>query len=103
MNLQSKILKYLEGLDHCWAVKVISSNKRGCPDILCCYRGMFLAIEVKEGSGRATAIQKAQLDLIIDIVNGAQGIGLVARDLESVLNVICFMDHMNEGKLFQEG
>ena len=91
MSLQTDILKYLESLDHCWVVKVISSNKRGCPDILCCYRGMFLAIEVKE-TGRVSAIQIAQLDLIVDMTRGAQGVGLVARKLDEVKRVIKFMN-----------
>jgi Holliday junction resolvase len=89
MSLQKQILDYLEGLDHCWPVKVISSNKRGCPDILCCYRGVFVAIEVKEGSGRQTRIQKVQRSLIR---TKAQGYTALARNIETVQNIIKLID-----------
>lgn len=44
--IQAKILRYLKK-SGCYAVKVIQANKAGVPDILCCYKGHFLAFEVK--------------------------------------------------------
>jgi len=84
-KLQTKILKYLKSLDNCWAVKVITANERGCPDILGCYKGWFFAIEVKEGKDCITVIQKAQLKRI----DAAEGSHLVATNLEMVE---CWMD-----------
>lgn len=36
--------------------------RKGLPDILCCYRGQMIAIEVKTGRGRLTPQQKRELD-----------------------------------------
>lgn len=64
MSLQSKILHHLRSQPHVWAIKVITANERGCPDILCCVHGRFLAIEVKEGKDRLSKIQAEQMDRI---------------------------------------
>ena len=74
-KLQSQILTYLKSLPRCWCIKVISANERGCPDILCCYRGYFVVIEVKEGLDRLKPIQKEQLRAI----GRADGIRIVAE------------------------
>ena len=52
----------------------------GIPDIICCYKGRFLGLEVKQPGGRLTALQKWALDKI----NAAGGI---ARRVESVDDV----------------
>ncbi len=64
MSLQSKVLKHLKSVPNVWAIKVITANERGCPDILCCVRGRFLGIEVKEGKDRLSPIQAEQADRI---------------------------------------
>jgi len=42
-----------------WFIKVHGSQYQqpGVPDLICCYRGMFLAIEVKQPGKRLTEIQ----------------------------------------------
>ena len=52
----------------------------GIPDIICCYKGRFLGLEVKLPRGRLTVLQKRALDRI----NAAGGI---ARRVESVDDV----------------
>ena len=52
----------------------------GIPDIICCYKGRFLGLEVKLPSGKLTALQRRALDKI----NAAGGI---ARRVESVDDV----------------
>jgi len=39
-------------------------GRSGVPDIVCCYRGMFVAIECKAGSNKPTALQEAEMDKI---------------------------------------
>lgn len=63
-----------------WCVKVISANKRGCPDILACVDGRFVAIEVKRPGGVLSEIQKSQLTKIRS--NG--GIAIVATSVSDV-------------------
>ena len=83
-KLQTKVLKYLKTLPKCWAVKVLSANERGCPDILCCIDGRFWAIEIKEVNDRISKIQQKQLDRIAT----AGGGWLVVRSLDDVAAVM---------------
>lgn len=59
-QIQKQILDYLNSLLYCWAIKVISANERGTPDILCSYNGMFYAFEVKVPTNGLSKIQEAQ-------------------------------------------
>ncbi len=52
----------------------------GIPDIICCYKGRFLGLEVKLPGGRLTALQECAIEKI----NAAGGI---ARRVESVEDV----------------
>ena len=45
--IQLDILKYLNGLPNCKAIKVMAANEGGTPDIFCCYRGVMVIVEVK--------------------------------------------------------
>lgn len=49
-NLQAKILRDLES-KNIFNFKVITANKRGIPDIICCINGRFVAFEVKRLTG----------------------------------------------------
>lgn len=44
-QIQTKILAFLKG--KAYSVKTITTNKAGVPDILVCYKGLFLGLEVK--------------------------------------------------------
>ena len=50
---------------------------RSCvPDIICCVKGKFLAIECKAGSNKTTALQNRELNAIID----AGGVALIINE-----------------------
>ena len=51
-------------------------GRSGVPDIICCVKGKFLAIECKAGKGETTALQ----DKEINAIRTAQGIAAVARE-----------------------
>ena len=51
-------------------------GKSGVPDIVCCYNGLFLAIECKAGKGTTTALQDREIQRIKD----AHGIALVVNE-----------------------
>lgn len=62
-------------------------GKSGVPDIICCYKGKFIAIECKAGKNKPTALQEKELAEI----RSAGGIALVIREdnvyeLEEILN-----------------
>lgn len=83
--IQKKIINYLESRG-AWVVKTITVNKRGCPDILACLDGQFIAIEVKsEGMlSKVTPIQRFQ----IDAINETGGIAFAADELEKVIDIL---------------
>lgn len=80
-QLQSKIIKYLEGLG-CYVIKTISTNKRGCPDLLFCKDGKFNAIEVK-APGKLNQVSEIQ-QFHIDLINKTGGTAIAADSLETV-------------------
>jgi len=51
-------------------------GRAGIPDIICCVRGRFLAIECKAGKGKTTALQDRELQRI----NDAMGVAIVVND-----------------------
>ena len=51
-------------------------GRSGVPDIICCYRGRFLAIECKAGAGKTTALQERELAAI----RAAGGMQLVVNE-----------------------
>ena len=59
---------------------VFNGAPAGTSDIVCCWRGRFVAIEVKAGNNQPTEKQKAFLNKVI----AAGGIALVANSLELV-------------------
>lgn len=83
-QIQTNILKYLKSIG-AYAVKTIVSSKSGTPDILCCYQGKFLAIEVKRKGGIVSALQ----DYTIRKIQDAEGIAMIAYGVEDVKEQIC--------------
>lgn len=67
----------------------------GIPDIIACYKGRFLGIEVKVGNNKPSEIQVAKIDLI----NKAGGIGAVVWTLDEVKEIIEMIDSMKEIKV----
>ncbi len=93
MSLQSKILQYLNAQPHVWSVKVITANFRGCPDILCCIYGRFLAIEVKEGKDTLSEIQKEQINRI----EQSEGEAWMVNDFQNFKERLAFWIELIEG------
>jgi Holliday junction resolvase len=56
-------------------------GRAGIPDIICCARGRFLAIECKAGKGTTTALQKKELAAI----EAAGGVALVINETNLTL------------------
>lgn len=64
-TFENKIKKFLAE-QNCWYVKFFANGytKKGVPDLLCCVNGYFLAIEVKAENGKATDLQKWNIEAI---------------------------------------
>ena len=56
----------------------------GVPDIIACYKGKFIGIEVKNENGKTSKLQELNLKMI----NNAGGYGLVARGLPEVMTIL---------------
>ena len=70
----------------------------GVPDIVCCYRGRFLGLEVKRPGGRLTPLQERTLARI----SAAGGIARRVESVEDVKDIIRQADggeeNANDGK-----
>jgi len=89
-QIQAEILNYLRLLaPACWVIKAAVCNERGVPDILCCYRGRFVGLEVKTAKGRISGPQRVQNDRI----RRACGRAVVVR---SVADVRVVLEHIDE-------
>lgn len=64
-TFENKIKKFLDE-NNCWYVKFFANGytKKGVPDLLCCVNGYFLAIEVKAENGKASDLQKWNIEKI---------------------------------------
>ena len=62
-TLVKKILKYLNDLPQCKAIKIHGSRfqEAGTPDILCCKNGETIFIECKIGKNKVTDIQSVRI------------------------------------------
>ena len=89
-KVQKKIIEYLTNVG-AEVVKVERANKRGVSDLLVCYRGRFLAIEVKE-PGKPDNTTELQ-DIFLGRVKKAQGYSIVATSTEEVLILLKKVDY----------
>lgn len=67
----------------------------GIPDIICCYRGLFIAIECKAGKGKTTALQAREIISIED----RGGIALIINEdnYDAVTSVLTYLDTRERG------
>ena len=88
-DIQKKLINHLEGLGS-YVVKVISASKAGVPDLLCCYQGMFIGIEVKtpEKKNNTSKLQ----DINIERIQYADGIAGVAWDIQSLEEILALVE-----------
>lgn len=79
--IQKKIINYCRSRGAV-VYNITQAYPNGCPDLLVCYRGHFIGIEVKrpETKSKVTALQQLNLSKI----KKAQGHSLVAYNLEPV-------------------
>jgi len=62
--------------------------KKGIPDIICCWQGKFLAIEVKVGNNTTSEHQ----DKVMKEILRAGGITFVARSIDDVIDKLGVRD-----------
>ena len=86
-KVKKKVKEYLATTGAWYYMPVSNGMGRvGCPDILVCYKGQFLAFEVKPPGKRNNTT--ANQDREIAGINKAEGIAIVVDDVEQVKEVI---------------
>jgi len=69
-------------------------GRSGVPDIICCYKGRFLAIECKAGAGKTTALQDRELAAI----KAAGGLQVIVNE-ESLGGLAVLLSGMRKAEL----
>lgn len=98
-SLQDKIIKYINSKD-IYCFKTITNNRRGIPDIIVCYNGIFISIEVKSDNGKLSMLQMLELQKI----KKAGGFYLLATNFDlfvSDFNFIINCIDMNRVTVFK--
>ena len=83
-QIQNKIIKYLKTISY--VVKIISASKSGIPDLLVCYKGKFIAFEVKT-PGKKNNVSDLQQHNINEIIKYG-GLAFVDWELNQVKEII---------------
>lgn len=89
-KFKKKVQDYLKTIPNLWQLKVYGNavQSGGIPDILICYKGRFIALELKDPDEKntygATRRQKAHITRI----NKCGGIGCVVDSLDQVKEII---------------
>lgn len=84
-NIENKIKSYLKSKGaYYFKHHGNQFSQVGVPDIIACYKGRFIGIEVKNETGKTSPLQ----DVNLKMINDAGGISIVARCVEDVSKVI---------------
>ena len=92
-KIQRKILNYLNTIPNLYVVRVMTANIRGVPDLLICYKGHFIALEVKSDIGTVTKIQQYNMSQI----ETAGGKAAVVRSVGDVIKFLLELENMENG------
>ena len=86
-KVKKKVKEYLQSVGAWYYMPVSNGMGRvGCPDILVCYRGLFMAFETK-APGKIKNVTANQEREIVDIQR-AYGLAHVVDDVSQVISVI---------------
>lgn len=65
----------------------------GLPDLIICYRGLFIALEVKMPGNKVSPVQS----LRIQQIRAAQGHAYVVKSVQAALKVLDLVDSVSGG------
>lgn len=82
-KIQKKIIDYLKSKG-AYVEKAVLMTTSGAPDIRVCYKGKFIAFEVKKPGGKLTPLQEVKLQKIRE----AGGVAEKVESLQEVKNII---------------
>ena len=83
-TIQKKILRYLKEHPDVYSFKAITANRKGVPDVIVCYKGKFIGLEVKRPGGKPTKLQEHNIEQIKQS-GGYAGIVYDVEDVKTIL------------------
>ena len=85
-TITNQILKYLKSEPDCFAFKEHGGiyGVSGIPDVICCYKGKFMAFEVKTSQGKLSKLQ----EITIKRINESGGMAFKVTSLQEVKDVL---------------
>lgn len=85
-TITNQILKYLKSEPECFAFKEHGGlyGVSGLPDIICCYKGKFMAFEVKTPQGKLSRLQ----EIAIKRINESGGMAFKVTSLQEVKDTL---------------
>lgn len=85
-DIVNAILRYLRTVPECFCWKEHGGmyGTAGIPDIICCYKGRFIAFEVKVEKGKLTKLQEIMMQRIKD----AKGQAFKVTSLDQVKSIL---------------
>jgi Holliday junction resolvase len=95
-KVKSQVRKMLDAADVYYFSPAANGYGRvGIPDIICCYRGLFIAIECKAGKGKTTTLQ----DREITNIRNRGGVALVINEdnYDDVTDALTALDGLDCG------
>ena len=88
--IQGAILQMLRNRGiYCVKVHQTGLSQKGTPDILCCYKGRFIALEVKTATGKTTGLQDREHLMIMK----SGGICRIVRTVQAVKDILDEIDN----------
>jgi hypothetical protein len=63
---KKRVLRDLSTLSNIYVLKTQERGRRGVPDLLVCYKGKFIALELKTETGKVDALQEHILETIVN-------------------------------------
>lgn len=91
-EIQKKIIQYLNTIG-AYTIKTISTNRNGCPDVICCLNGKFIALEVKADKGIVSKLQEHNIKQI----KNSGGIAEVVRSVDDVEKIVECLNSNDQG------
>lgn len=85
-TITNQILKHLKSCPECFAFKEHGGmySTAGIPDIICCYKGKFVAFEVKTKKGKLSKLQ----EVMIERIRQAGGVAFKVTSIQEVKDIL---------------
>ena len=85
-DITAKIMRYLKTVPGCFAYKTHGGmyGTAGLPDVVCCYHGMFVGLEVKTPSGKLSKLQET----MIQRIQAAKGQAFKVTSVDEVKEIL---------------